>query len=124
LGEFILFLSIVVLGTSGELCISRAMKAVGEVKDFRPMAIAKVISRALHVGWMWAGVGMMAMAFFALLGVLSLENVSFVVPVTALSYLAGAFGGAFFLGEHVTPQRWLGVSLVVVGVALVVLGKG
>ena len=124
MGEFILFALIVVLGTAGELCISRAMKAVGEVRDFRPLAIAKVILRALHVGWMWAGLGMMAVAFFALLGALSFENVSFVVPVTALSYLAGTFGGAFFLGEHVTPQRWLGVSLVVVGVTLVVMGKG
>ena len=124
MGELILFALIVVLGTSGELCISRAMKAVGEVRDFRPLAIAKVILRALRVGWMWAGLGMMAVAFFALLGALSLENVSFVVPVTALSYLAGTFGGVFFLGEHVTPQRWLGVSLVVVGVTLVVLGKG
>jgi drug/metabolite transporter (DMT)-like permease len=124
LGELILFALIVVLGTVGELCISRAMKVVGEVRDFHPLAIAKVILRALRVGWMWAGLGMMAVAFFALLGALSFENVSFVVPVTALSYLAGTFGGVFFLGEHVTPQRWLGVSLVVVGVALVVVGKG
>ena len=124
MGELILFALIVVLGTAGELCISRAMKVVGEVRDFRPLAIAKVILRALRVGWMWAGLGMMAVAFFALLGALSFENVSFVVPVTALSYLAGTFGGVFFLGEHVTPQRWLGVSLVVVGVALVVVGKG
>ncbi len=124
MGELILFALIVVLGTAGELCISRAMKVVGEVRDFRPLAIAKVILRAMRVGWMWAGLGMMAIAFFALLGALSFENVSFVVPVTALSYLAGTFGGVFFLGEHVTPQRWLGVSLVVVGVALVVVGKG
>jgi drug/metabolite transporter (DMT)-like permease len=124
LGVLILFALIVVLGTVGELCLARAMKAVGEVSDFRPLAIAKVFWRALHVGWMWAGVGMMAVAFFALLGALSFENVSFVVPVTALSYLAGTCGGAVFLGEHVTPQRWLGVSLVVVGVTLVVMGKG
>jgi drug/metabolite transporter (DMT)-like permease len=123
LGEFLLFAMIIVLGTCGEMCVSRAMKVVGEVKDFRPLAIVRVILRALRVGWMWAGVGMMATAFFALLGALSVENVSFVVPVTALSYLAGACGGAFFLGERVTPQRWLGVALVVIGVTLVVLGK-
>jgi drug/metabolite transporter (DMT)-like permease len=124
LSAFILFALIVVLGTLGELCLSRAMKTVGEVRDFRPLAIAKVIVRALRGGWMWAGLGMMAVAFFALLGVLSFENVSFVVPVTALSYLAGTFGGVVFLGEHVTVQRWLGVLLVVLGVTLVVLGRG
>ena len=121
--EVILFLLIVVAGTGGELCVSRAMKAVGEVKDFRPAAIARVILRALRVGWMWAGVGLMALAFFSLLGALSILNVSFVVPVTALSYVAGALGAVFFLGERVSRRRWVGVFLVSLGVTLVFLGE-
>jgi drug/metabolite transporter (DMT)-like permease len=121
--ELILFSLIVVAGTCGELCVSRAMKVVGEVKDFRPRAIARGIVRAMGVGWMWAGVSMMALAFFSLLGALSFLNVSFVVPVTALSYVAGACGAVFFLGERVSPRRWLGVALVAVGVTLVFLGK-
>jgi drug/metabolite transporter (DMT)-like permease len=75
------------------------------------------------VPWMWVGIGLMAVAFFSLLGALSVENVSFVVPVTALSYAAGAFGGQVFLGERVSRGRWLGVSLVCIGVTLVFLGK-
>jgi drug/metabolite transporter (DMT)-like permease len=122
-GHFLLFACIIVIGTCGEMCVSRAMKVVGEVKDFRPLAIAKVILRALRVGWMWLGLGMMTLAFFALLGALSFDNVSFVIPVTALSYLAGACGGMFFLGEHVTRERWLGVLLVVIGVSLVILAR-
>jgi len=55
---------------------------------------------------------------------LSLANVSFVFPATALSYAVGTLGGKLFLGERVTPQRWVGVALVCVGVALVVIGKG
>jgi len=121
--EVILFLLIVVSGTGGELCVSRAMKRVGEVKDFRPRAIVRVILRALRVGWMWAGVGMMALAFFSLLGALSFLNVSFVVPVTALSYVAGALGAVFFLRERVSRRRWLGVFLVSLGVTLVFLGN-
>ncbi len=50
----------------------------------------------------------MALAFFSLLGALSFLNVSFVVPVTALSYVAGACGAVFFLGERVSPRRWAG----------------
>ena len=95
--NLVLFTLIVVAGTGGELCVSRAMKAVGEARSFHPAEIAKVILRALRVLWMWLGVGMMALAFFALLGALSMYNVSFVVPVTALSYVAGAFGGVTFL---------------------------
>jgi drug/metabolite transporter (DMT)-like permease len=55
--------------------------------------------------------------------VLSIENVSFVVPMTALNYAAGALGGKFFLGERVTARRWAGVLIVCVGVTLVWFGK-
>jgi drug/metabolite transporter (DMT)-like permease len=99
------------------------MKVVGEAPSLRPRDVAKVILRALRVPWMWLGGGMMAVAFFALLGALSIYNVSFVVPVTALSYVAGAFGGVVFLREHVSFQRWFGVLLVAIGVALVFVGK-
>jgi drug/metabolite transporter (DMT)-like permease len=121
--DFILFFLIVVAGTGGELFVSRAMKVVGEAPSFRPAQMLRVILRALAVPWMWLGVGMMAVAFFALLGALSLYNVSFVVPVTALSYVAGAFGGVTFLREQVSPRRWLGVLLVAIGVTLVFFGN-
>ena len=121
--QVILFTLIVVAGTAGELCVSRAMKVVGEARSFRPPDIARLILSALRVPWLWLGVGMMATAFFALLATLSVLNVSFVVPVTALSYVVGAFGGAVFLQERVNRQRWFGVLLVVVGVTLVLLGR-
>ncbi|MGD0214273.1 MAG: hypothetical protein ABSB87_13670 [Terriglobales bacterium] len=119
----IFYFLIICAGTGGELCVSRAMKAVGEVKDFRPSALVGVLVRALRVSWMWIGLGLMATAFFSLLAVLSRQNVSVVVPVTALSYGAGALGGKFFLGEQVTSRRWAGVLLVCLGVALVVAGR-
>lgn len=121
--EAILLFFVVCAGTGGELCVTRAMKRVGEVKDFRPFSLARVIFRAMKLPWMWLGVSLMALAFFSLLAVLSIENVSFVVPVTALSYAAGALGGIAFLGERVSSRRWLGVLLVCLGVTLVWLGK-
>jgi drug/metabolite transporter (DMT)-like permease len=119
---FLLFV-IVVAGTGGELCVSRAMKTAGEVTNFRPVSLMRFVWRALRVGWMWAGVGLMALAFFSLLGMLAMEAVSFVVPVTALSYAAGALGAALFLRERVSRQRWVGVFIVCVGVTLVLLSK-
>ena len=122
--EVLFFSLIVVAGTGGELCVSRAMKQLGEVHDFRPPALIKVFVRALQAKWMWIGVGLMTLGFFSLLAILSIENVSFVVPVTALGYVAGALGGRFFLGERVNWRRWAGILLVCVGVTLVVIGKG
>jgi drug/metabolite transporter (DMT)-like permease len=120
----VLYLLIIGAGTGGELCVARAMQAVGEVKDFRPFALLGLVPRILRVRWMWVGVALMATAFFSLLAALSKQDVSLVVPVTALSYGAGALGGRLFLGEQVTPRRWAGVLLVCGGVALVIVGRG
>lgn len=121
--EALFLFFVVCAGTGGELCVTRAMKHVGEVHDFRPRSLLRVILSAMRQPWMWIGVAMMALAFFSLLGLLSIENVSFVVPVTALSYAAGALGGVVFLGERVSGRRWVGVLLVCLGVTLVWLGK-
>jgi uncharacterized membrane protein len=121
--EVVLLLLIVVAGTGGELCVARAMQTVGTATDFRPAALLRMIARALRVGWMGLGVLLMAVAFFSLLEMFSLENVSFVVPVTALSYGFGALGAKIFLGEQVTRKRWAGVLLVCLGVGLVVIGR-
>jgi drug/metabolite transporter (DMT)-like permease len=120
---FIFYFLIVVPGTGGEICMSRTMKTVGEVTDFRPRAIARVLARAMRVPWFWIGISMMAAGFFSLLGLLSVANVSFVFPAASLSYAVGTMGGRLFLGERVTPQRWTGVLLVCIGVTLVFLGK-
>jgi drug/metabolite transporter (DMT)-like permease len=121
--EVVLFVLIVVVGTAGELCVSRAMKQIGEVHDFRPRAIVRVLARALRLKWLWIGIALMTVSFFSLLAILSFENVSFVVPVSALGYVAGALGGRFFLGERVNWRRWAGILLVCVGVTLVVIGR-
>jgi drug/metabolite transporter (DMT)-like permease len=121
--EFLFLALLVISGTGGELCVTHAMKEIGEVHDFRPPALVKFILRALRVAWMWLGIAMMAAAFFSLLAMLSFENVSFVVPVTALSYAAGAVGAAVFLRERISAQRWLGVAIVCVGVTIVWLSR-
>jgi drug/metabolite transporter (DMT)-like permease len=121
--EYLFLFVIVVAGTGGELCVSRAMKTVGEVHDFRPAALVQFVLRAARVAWMWIGIALMALAFFALLAMLSMENVSFVVPVTALSYAAGAIGATAFLHERIITQRWIGVLIVCIGVTLVWLSR-
>jgi len=121
--EFFFLFTIVVAGTGGELCVSPPLKVIGEVHGFRAAALVHFVFRAMGGGWMWIGVSMMTLAFFSLLAMLSIENVSFVVPVTALSYAAGAVGAMLFLHERISMQRWLGVFIVCVGVTLVWLSR-
>jgi drug/metabolite transporter (DMT)-like permease len=117
--QAVLFFFIVVAGTGGELCVSRAMKSIGEIHDFRPRSLVRFVRRALGLRWTWAGIGLMSLGFFSLVGILSFDDVSFVVPFTALSYVAGALGAHLLLGERISRHRWLGIAAVTIGVTLV-----
>ncbi len=115
-----LFIAIIVIaGQLGDLSLSVGMKTLGEVKSFTPINVLRFLGRALRVKWLWIGIGLMAVAFFSLLALLSWANVSLVVPATAASYAVGAMGAQFLLGEHVNRRRWVGVIIVCIGVALV-----
>jgi drug/metabolite transporter (DMT)-like permease len=121
--QLVLLLIIVVGGTAGELCVSRAMKDLGEMTDFSPASLLRFLFRAIGLPWLWSGIALMAAAFFSLLAMLSVQEVTFVVPITALSYVAGAVGATTFLGERISNERWLGLALVCVGVTVVWLSK-
>ena len=117
--QAIFFLLIVVAGTAGELCISRAMKSIGEIHDFGPRSLIQFVGQALRLRWTQAGIALMTLGFFSLVGILSFDDVSFVIPFTALSYVAGALGARVFLGERISPHRWLGIAAVTLGVTIV-----
>ena len=122
--EVVLFFFIVVAGTAGELSVSRAMKSVGEVHDFRPKSILRFVLQSFRLPWMWVGIALMSLAFFSLLTILSFRQVSFAVPVSALSYAAGAFGAKLFLGERISRNRWIGIAIVCLGVTIVWWTRG
>ncbi len=103
--------------------MTHTMKRIGEVHDFSPRALLDVVVRAFRVGWMWLGILLMALSFYAFLALLSWNPVSFVVPALALNYAVGALGAKYLLREHVSGTRWVGVLLVCSGVALVCAGE-
>jgi uncharacterized membrane protein len=121
--RFAIVLALLILGsTGGEIAITYGMKATGEPARLRPKELVQFLLRALCNGWFWVGAPLMALAFYALLVLLSWEPISLVIPASALSYVVGTFGAKYILGEDVTTARWAGVILVCVGVALVAKG--
>lgn len=117
--RLVLFIGIVVLtGTAGDICVSHAMKRGGAIQSVKPSLLLPLLGRAFRLSSMWIGIALMAVAFFSLLVLLSWADASLVIPATALSYVAGAFGAKFLLGEKIAPIRWAGVVFVCAGVAL------
>jgi len=48
----------------------------------------------------------------------SQRNISFLYPLTALTYVTVALGGKFMFGETISAERWLGIGVVMIGVAM------
>src|SRR5262249_56493833 len=78
------FLAIVIFaGTGGEMLVAHAMKQFARRRPVTRAAIIHFIGQAVRPGVMWMGLALQAVAFFALLALLSWADVSFVVPATA-----------------------------------------
>jgi drug/metabolite transporter (DMT)-like permease len=65
------------------------------------------------------GVVMLIVALLTRMVLLSVADLSFILPVTAVGYILATFLGKVVLHEIVTPQRWLGTILIFLGAALV-----
>jgi drug/metabolite transporter (DMT)-like permease len=106
----------------GEILIAYGMKAIGEPASLRPRPLLAFFRRAISNGWLWMGIALMTIAFYALLVLLSWQPVSFVIPASALSYVVGTLGAKYILGEEISGARWAGVVFVCAGVGLVAGG--
>jgi drug/metabolite transporter (DMT)-like permease len=102
----------------GETLLAKGMK---ETNSAGPGLAAQ--ARAVLNAPVLLGVLLM-MAYFGLyMLALKWADLSFVLPLTAVSYLLGAALARFYLHEHVTPTRWLGALIITAGVVVVGLGE-
>jgi drug/metabolite transporter (DMT)-like permease len=116
----VLLLFVLICGsTGGEIAISHGAKTTGEPKRLRPWEVLVFIGQVMSNGWFLLGIPLMALSFFALLILFSWYPLSFVIPISALSYVTGALGAKYILKEEVGAARWVGIILVCAGVALV-----
>jgi drug/metabolite transporter (DMT)-like permease len=98
-----------------------AMKRHGEIHDFRPSALGRLLRLLARNRIIVASVVCSAISFFAFLRLVSTADLSFAVPATAFSYVLETILAKYVLKERVSPVRWAGALLVACGVALLSL---
>jgi drug/metabolite transporter (DMT)-like permease len=103
-----------VLGGLGHVVLAKGMKLVGVAT-----AAGAPLVRVIGNPWVVGGVALQAAFFFMYSALLSREDVSKILPLTTLSYLVVAGLAQWVLAEPVTPLRWTGIGLIVLGVVLV-----
>jgi len=105
----------------GEVLQAMGMRRHGEIRDFRPGAIGSAMAVLARNGFVIGSVLLMAVSFFASMGLLTIADLSFAVPATAVTYVLETVLARWVLKENVNWLRWAGASLVICGVALVAL---
>ena len=102
--------------TFGDISLAMAMKEIGPV-DFSDLG--GVLVKILTPPGIWPGLLLMATFFFLWLLVLSFADLSFALPLTALTYVFSGLLVGPMLGEVVSPTRWAGMLLITVGVVVI-----
>ena len=119
--QFALLTAVVLAGAAGDISVTRAMKAAGEISDFRPAALRATGLRAARNGFLWLGVLWKTVAFFCFIALLTRADLSWVVPATAISFVVETVAAKYFLGERISGTRWAGALCICAGVALLSL---
>lgn len=78
-----------------------------------------IVPRAAVHPTVLLGVAFEAAFFAALLYLLSQRDVSVIWPLTALGFVVTTLAARFVLHERISATRWAGITLIVIGAALV-----
>jgi drug/metabolite transporter (DMT)-like permease len=114
-----LILVSIILGPLGNVFLGKAMKGIGPVTLARIHDLVPIASRVLASAYIWLGIACLLGFFIAHMLLLTWADYSYVQPATSLSYLSISVLSCLLLGEIISPLRWLGVTVICLGVFLV-----
>ena len=104
-----LAVALVLFNALGNYCLSVGMRSNSPTDYIGAFANPWVLGGVvLLIGWV-----------VAQLALLSWADLTFILPITAVSYVGSALLGALALHEQVTVWRWAGVGLIALGVVVV-----
>ena len=118
---WLLLFASVLAGTAGDLLMAKGMSDHGEIHDFRPRALLRIITRVSGNVHIALGVLGQAASFFSFVALLAVADLSFAVPATALGIVIKTIFAKLFLNEQIGKRRWAAAVLVSFGVLLVSL---
>jgi drug/metabolite transporter (DMT)-like permease len=108
-----------VLESTGVVLLKKGMTQVGDIKKISVSEVVRVMKSSVKNSYILLGIFFEALFFGCLLILMSRSNISFLWPLTGLSFVFATFAAVIFLHEHVSTLRWVGVILIVFGAALI-----
>jgi drug/metabolite transporter (DMT)-like permease len=116
--KWMLVAVIVAATTIADVLKAKGMKQHGEIHDFGLSALGRAFGLVARNKLIILSVACMAVSFFTFMALVSIADLSFAVPATAITYVLETILARYLLKEHITWARWAGAYLVACGVAL------
>ena len=110
-----LLLLVLVLRPFGNLSLAWGMKQFASVLSISPIPYLLTMINPYVSG----GILLLILATLVRMALLSVADLSFVVPLTAFGYVITAFLARFVLHEEVSILGWVGTGLIFLGTAVV-----
>lgn len=119
--RWLLLAVILAANATADLLNAAGMKRHGEVREFGPRAVGRLLAGLVRNRFVLGGIAAMAVSFFSLLALLSITDLSFAIPATAATYLVETALAKLILKERIERMRWVGAVFVAAGVALLMV---
>src|SRR5436309_10410205 len=108
-----------VFEATGVVLLKKGITRIGEIQKINASEILRVAKAGVTNPNILLGVFFEALFFGCLLVLMSESDISFLWPLTALSFVMTTFAARLFLSEQVSSVRWGGVILIMLGAALI-----
>ena len=116
-------LSILLIGlvfeSAGVVLLKKGMATVGEMKAVTVAEVARVVKDGVTNLQILLGIFFEALFFLCLLVLMSKSDISFLWPLTGMSFVFATLAAMIFLQEQVSIIRWAGVILIMLGACLI-----
>jgi drug/metabolite transporter (DMT)-like permease len=113
--QYAILICVMLTASVGDTLLSRGMAQVGPV-DLRHLGL---LSHALFNPFVDFGIILLIAFFACYMTALSFADLTFVMPATAFGYVVVALLSRFWLHEHLSIYRWIGILLITSAVGFV-----
>jgi drug/metabolite transporter (DMT)-like permease len=116
---FIILFVGLVLESTGIVFLKKGMTQIGDMTHVNASEIARVLKAGVTNACILLGVFFEALFFACLLILMSGNEISFLWPMTSLTFVFSTIAAMVFLHERVSTMRWLGVVLIMIGAGFI-----
>ena len=120
---FLFLIFIDVLETFAQFCFKKSVLAANGFEIQTLQDILGFIARVAPSAYLWLGLFSVILIFTTWSTVLSKIDLSVAVPVCSFSYISVPLVSLVFLHEKISALRWLGISIILLGVVLVAVSS-